>query len=703
VDLGGGTIRRIRSTTTNRAPVARATANPSSGAVPLAVAFDGSASSDPDGSALTYAWDLDGDGAFDDSTAVRPGFTYTTEGTYSARLRVTDAGGLSDTFNVPITAGRPPVPVITITSPAAGTTWKVDDTIAFSGSATDFSGATIAASGLSWDIELHHCDGVSGSCHAHTLQSFGGVAGGSFAAPDHDYPSYLEIELTARDTHGLSATARRRLDPQTARLTLASDPPGASLTLGAQTATAPFTREVIRGSTNSVGAESSQTIGALPYAFASWSDAGARNHATQVSTDTTLTATFAHSSTQRLGGADALGTEVAVAAPGMAEVYRTVAERSGTATEVRLLLAALSTASAVELGVYADVGGVPTALLGAGRLERPVAGHWNAVSVDIPGIRAGQAYWIGLLNPADATGTLRWHDHVGASGLPEQQSLSRALGQLPTTWETGLVWSGGAVSGYLRGTVPPQPPPPGSGGGSVAQQSAPPPSGPVGAWGFDEARGKRARDASGAGNTGRISGAVRTRGRFGGGLSFDGRNDWVTVADDPSLDLSRAMTLEAWVRPSKGGARSVLVKERGPRLSYGLYARPSGHVFTSAEQALRGPALPLRRWSHLAVTWDGSVLRVYRDGVQVASHALSGAATVSDGPLRIGGNAIWPEFFKGDIDEVRVYDRALSASEIAADRDAAITPGAKRPKTAISRGGNVRRTLRAVHRGTRWL
>jgi hypothetical protein len=225
--------------------------------------------------------------------------------------------------------------------------------------------------------------------------------------------------------------------------------------------------------------------------------------------------------------------------------------------------------------------------------------------------------------------------------------------------------------------------------------------GPVGEWGFDEARGKRARDASGTGNTGRISGAVRTRGRFGGGLSFDGRNDWVTVAGDPSLDLERAMTLEAWVKPSRRG--SVLVKERGPRLSYGLYARPSGHVFTSAEHALRGPALPLRRWSHLAMTWDGSVVRVYRNGAQVASHALSGAAQVSGGPLRIGGNAVWPEFFKGVIDEVRVYDRALSAAEIAADRFAAITPGAKRPATRTSRGGRPRRTLRAKHRGTRWL
>ena len=131
-------------------------------------------------------------------------------------------------------------------------------------------------------------------------------------------------------------------------------------------------------------------------------------------------------------------------------------------------------------------------------------------------------------------------------------------------------------------------------------------------------------------------------------------------------------------------------------------------MFTSAEHALRGPALPLRRWSHLAMTWDGSVMRVYANGAQVASHALAGAAPVSDGPLRIGGNAIWPEFFKGVIDEVRVYDRALSAAEIAADRDAAVTPGAKRPRrgphAAASRAGRCgpSTAARAGSSAARW-
>ena len=785
-DIVGGTIRRIRSTTTNRAPIARATATPSSGDVPLTVTFDGTASSDPEDQAITYAWDLDGDGAFDDGTTPTRTWTYTSESTYTARLRVTDPGGLSDTVNLPITAGTPPLPVITITAPAPGTTWRVGDTITFSGSAIDHDGTAIPPSGLSWDVNLQHCDRLTGSCHSHPTVSFDGVAGGSFSAPDHEYPSYLEIELTARDANGLTGTATRRLDPRTARLTLAGQPAGAALTFGFETATAPFTREVIVGSSNGIGADSTQTLGGLPHRFSAWSNGGARTHTTVVTGDTTLTATFTRSYLRKMAGADVIGAQFgSQASPGEAEAYRMVAEQSGTATELLLYVSNFSTASDLVLGLYADVGGVPTTLLGSGRIEDPLPAAWNRVEVDIPGIVAGRAYWIGLLNPSDGTGTLGWHDHAGGSGGPEFEAASNTLGALPTSWASGRQWDGGPLSAYVAGTpatvldispaalsfsgaapaaktldvtnavggplaftasgdaawlsvtpasggapgkvtvaADPAGLSPGTHTATVRVESAgaeesprlvpvtltvdaPPPvvsessRGPVGEWGFDETRGKRVRDATGTGNTGRISGAVRTRGRFGGGLSFDGRNDWVTVADDGSLDLRREMTLEAWVKPSKRG--SVLVKERGPRLSYGLYARPSGHVFTSAEHALRGRALPLRRWSHLAMTWDGSVVRVYRDGAQIASGALAGAAPVSDGPLRIGGNAIWPEFFKGVIDEVRVYDRALSAAEIAADRDAAINPGAKRPKPATSRGGKPRRTLRAVHRGTRWL
>jgi glucose/arabinose dehydrogenase len=274
VDFDGGTIRRIRYFSANRPPVAVATASPTTGAAPLTVNFDGSGSSDPDGDILSYAWDLDGDGAYDDSTAIRPTWTYTAAGSYAAKLRVNDPAGLSGTATVTVTVGNTP-PTATITTPAAGTTWKVGDVINFSGSATDGQDGTLPPSALTWDLILHHCPS---NCHTHTMQSFAGVASGSFTAPDHEYPSYLELRLTATDSGGLPHTVSRQLDPRTVVLTFQTTPGGLRLTVGPTTSTASFSRTVIVGSTNTISAPSPQQKGQKNYNFMSWSDNGAPTH-----------------------------------------------------------------------------------------------------------------------------------------------------------------------------------------------------------------------------------------------------------------------------------------------------------------------------------------------------------------------------------------------------------------------------------------
>ena len=90
-------------------------------------------------------------------------------------------------------------------------------------------------------------------------------------------------------------------------------------------------------------------------------------------------------------------------------------------------------------------------------------------------------------------------------------------------------------------------------------------TGLVGAYSFDAGSGSVVADTSGAGNTGTLSGATWTTGKNGNALSFDGVNDWVTISDSASLDLTTGMTLEAWVKPAAPSSiwRTVVLKERG--------------------------------------------------------------------------------------------------------------------------------------------
>jgi glucose/arabinose dehydrogenase len=186
-------------------------------------------------------------------------------------------------------AGSAPQPQVI--SPTAGTTWQVGTAISFSGSAADAEDGALPPAALTWEAVLQHCPSA---CHAHSLQTWSGLASGSFAAPDHEYPAYLELRLTARDSSGRTATVTRRLDPRTVSLTVASQPSGLQLTVGSRTATTPFTTTVIAGSTNGLTAPSPQTLGGPTYTFSRWSDGGARSHTVTLGTTArTYTATYA--------------------------------------------------------------------------------------------------------------------------------------------------------------------------------------------------------------------------------------------------------------------------------------------------------------------------------------------------------------------------------------------------------------------------
>jgi glucose/arabinose dehydrogenase len=293
VDLDSGAVRRIGYSAGNQAPVARVTASPTSGNPPLAVNFSAAGSTDADpGDTMTFAWDLDNDGAFDDATGVTASFTYTTSGAKTARVQATDTFGATDVAGVTITVGQT-APVPSIDTPTGTPAYAVGATVSFSGSATDPQQGTLPASALSWSADIVHCPDVN-TCHRHPgIYSAPGVASGSFTMPDHEPDAYVELRLTATDADGNTATATKRLDFQKVTLTFASNPPGVSLTVGSTATTAPFSTTQHVGGGISISAPGTATVNGVSYAFSSWSDGGAMAHNLTVpASPTTYTATY---------------------------------------------------------------------------------------------------------------------------------------------------------------------------------------------------------------------------------------------------------------------------------------------------------------------------------------------------------------------------------------------------------------------------
>ena len=196
----------------NSSPKAVATASPTSGTAPLAVAFNGSASTDADGDALTYAWDLDGDGLLDDSTAAQPTFNYTTPGNYTVTLKVTDTGGAFSTTTVVVKVNATPNAVAT----ANLTSGNAPLQVAFSGLGSTDPDAGDALT-YAWDLDGDNLFDDSTS-----------------AQPSFNYttPGSHTVTLKVTDTKGASSTATV--------VVKVNAPPSAVATASATSGTAPL-------------------------------------------------------------------------------------------------------------------------------------------------------------------------------------------------------------------------------------------------------------------------------------------------------------------------------------------------------------------------------------------------------------------------------------------------------------------------------
>jgi glucose/arabinose dehydrogenase/PKD repeat protein len=432
VDLNGGAIRRIRYFPGNQPPDAVIDATPTQGPAPLTVSFNATGSNDPDPAddgRLTYAWDFTNDGTTD-STSATASFTYNATGTYTAKLTVTDTLGASDTATVTITPGNQ-APTAIMTTPVVGTTWKVGDTISFSGNATDPQQGNLPASALAWHLRMQHCS-EGGSCHTHAIQDFTGVASGSFVAPDHEYPSYLELELVATDQQGLTHSVVRRLDPLTVSLTFASNPSGLQLTVGSSAAATPFSRTVIQGSANSISAPTPQTSAGTSYNFGAWSDGGAQSHViTAPTTPTTYTATYTPAAPATFGNTS-VGAQTDSGDMNFMNGSRFVTGSSPiTINSMSVYVRAVQASpnNQFQLAIYTDSAGSPAARVASSASGSLTANSWNSRPVSAT-LAANTAYWL-MYN---TNGNNNMAFTAGAAGQGAWSNNSVTFGTWPATF-----------------------------------------------------------------------------------------------------------------------------------------------------------------------------------------------------------------------------------------------------------------------------
>ncbi len=201
------------------------------------------------------------------------------------------------------------------------------------------------------------------------------------------------------------------------------------------------------------------------------------------------------------------------------------------------------------------------------------------------------------------------------------------------------------------------------------------PEGMVSYWRFEESSGTTAIDSAGV-NHGTIYGATQTTGRVGNALNFDGVNDYVDCGDAPSLNPTKAISLEAWIMTNRitddGTPQSYqTIVSKFWKNGYFLRINPGGRIgfgVTSIRpiSLQTEPVLEVGQWYHVAGTYDwSSGLSIYINGQLIDNAGYDGNVTNVNSYLTMGA---WTEShlsnFDGVIDEVAIYNRALSEEEI---------------------------------------
>jgi glucose/arabinose dehydrogenase len=606
---------------------------------------------------------------------------------------------------------RPPVP--TITTPAAGFQYQDGATISFSGSATDPEDGTIPASGLSWQIILHHCPG--GACHIHPLTTASGPSG-SFVDPIHGSDSHFEIILTATDSAGLQSSTSVQIFPAPSayRDAVMADEPVGFWRLGETAGSTSAKDNVGLHVGTYVGSPTLGVAGALtgdPSTAAGFNGSG---QYVNIPDDP------AFSTEAGASGKISVEAWVRLASLPSVQPGTVVSKGAGGSYEYALRVHPDGTA---EFVMWSPDGTtfqhVPT---GAGTIA---PGPWyhlvgtcdNGVvcRIYVNGTEQGSATtgW-GSFLPADTTAPLsigRRGDNVQyLAGTVDEVAvypsvLSLARIQAHYTTGTGAATPPTSTPTPVSATSTPTPVPSSTATPTLTPMSTAVTSNyrgtvladtPVSYWRLGEASGATASDERGAlpgayagpptlGAPGAISGDPNTAVRFGGS------GQYVNVPDAPQLSPeaggSGKLSIEAWVNVTSlpaSGPGTVVSKGAAGAYEYALRVWSTGALelvlwapggTTYASVATPGGVVTPGAWYYLVGTCDNGVAcRIYVNGVERANKPSNwGAKLPADtaAPLSIGRRGDNVQYLAGTIDEVAVYSTVLSPTRIQAHYTAA--------------------------------
>ncbi len=198
----------------------------------------------------------------------------------------------------------------------------------------------------------------------------------------------------------------------------------------------------------------------------------------------------------------------------------------------------------------------------------------------------------------------------------------------------------------------------------------------VGYWSMEDCHGLKATDSSGRGNTGTLTNFALsgTSSNWVAGkrsacaLNFDGSNDFVDAGSPSSLNISGALTISLWVRPIIPSVGEALILNGD--FKYGITYYTNGSMYFYINSGANGVSAAVTQnvWHHVVGVWDGTTgangMKLYSDGVLVNQRTSIAATTGAAGPLYIGKQST--AFFGGTVDDIRLYNRALTAAEVSA-------------------------------------